>query len=180
MHRSQQHPPSQTMVRMVELAAGRRGDEDLVSLGLGSCIGRTLLDRRVGVAGLAHIVLPARGDHREANRLKFADVAVPELISRVLTLGERRLRLEAVLVGGASMFANAGQRMEVGQRNEAAVRSLLASERIRIVAAETGGSRGRTVRVRPAEGFVTVRAAGGSETALYPTVDAHRSLQMAA
>ncbi len=159
---------SDTMVRMGELAASRVEGERLVSLGLGSCIGLTLLDRRAGVAGLAHIVLPAREGHAEVNLFKFADHAVPELIARVVSLGARRQMLEAVLVGGASMFVNAGSSLEVGLRNDAAVRAALVAARIKIVAAATGGKRGRTVRVEPRTGRVTVREAGGQEVQLHP------------
>ena len=169
-----------TMVRMGELAASKAEGDRLVSLGLGSCIGLALLDRRLGVGGLAHIVLPASSGHPELNQFKFADHAVPELVVRVVSLGARRPMLEAVLVGGASMFAGTSPALEVGQRNDAAVRALLAALRIRVVAAATGGSRGRTVRVDPRSGLVTVREAGGSDVQLHPApsrLSPTRSLQ---
>ena len=65
------------MVRMGELAASAVAGDVLVSLGLGSCIGLALLDRRLGVAGLAHVVLPESGGHAQRNAWKFADFAVP-------------------------------------------------------------------------------------------------------
>jgi chemotaxis protein CheD len=161
---------SDTMVRMGELAASKTAGDTLVTLGLGSCIGLVLLDRRMGVAGLAHVVLPDSGGHTEVNRFKFADHAVPELINRVCALGARRPMLEAVLVGGASMFAAIGGSMEVGARNEAAVKAHLATARIRVHASATGGSRGRTVRVDPKTGIVLVREAGGKDAQLFPPV----------
>ena len=100
------------------------------------------------------------------NPLKFADHAVPELIQQVVRLGGRRPKLEAVLVGGASMFAVSSNALEVGQRNEAAVREQLAAQRIPVVAAETGGNRGRTIRVYVADMRVTVREAGGKDSDL--------------
>jgi chemotaxis protein CheD len=56
--------------------------------------------------------------------------------------------------------------LEVGQRNEAAVRDLLRAQRINVIATETGGSRGRTIRVYVGSHKVTVREAGGTEKAL--------------
>ena len=156
------------MVRMGELVAARGDGDQLVSLGLGSCIGLALLDRRLGIAGLAHIVLPDSAGHRDVSQLKFADRAVPELITRVIALGGRRPMLEAALVGGASMFTNAGQALEVGQRNALAVHALLASERIRVVATAIGGSRGRTIRVFPGTGVIAVREARGVDVQLHP------------
>jgi chemotaxis protein CheD len=157
---------SELMARMGELCAS--STEGLVALGLGSCIGLVLLDRRKGVAGLAHVMLPAAEGHSDLNPLKFADNAVPELIARVVALGARKPMLEAVLVGGASMFAGAGSTLEVGQRNEAAVRAELVKARIKVVATATGGARGRTVRVDPAAGEVTVRVAGAKDEQLVP------------
>ena len=151
------------MVRMGELAASAVAGDVLVSLGLGSCIGLALLDRRTGVAGLAHVVLPDSGGAEADNPLKFADKAVPELVDRLVARGGRRLRLEAALVGGASMFATASPTLEVGSRNEAAVREQLKTLRIPVIAAETGGKRGRTVRVHIDSTRVTVREAGGKD-----------------
>jgi chemotaxis protein CheD len=159
---------AETQVRMGELAASAAAGDVLVALGLGSCIGLALLDRRNGVAGLAHVVLPESGDAAAANKLKFADHAVPELVSRVVAAGGRRPRLEAVVVGGASMFASANATLEVGQRNEAAVRERLKALRIPVIAAETGGTRGRTLRVHVDTLEVTVREAGGKDHEVVP------------
>lgn len=157
---------SETMVRMGELAASSASGHVLVSLGLGSCIGLALMDRRLGIAGLAHVVLPHSPEHAPENPRKFADFAVPALIVELETLGARTARLEAVLVGGAAMFAISSTSLDVGQRNETAVRALLAGLRIPVLATATGGNRGRTIRVDVATTAVTVREAGGKNTEL--------------
>ena len=154
-------------VRMGEIAVSAKPGEVLLSLGLGSCIGLALVDQRRGVAGLAHIMLPeaiAGGGPIG----KFADLAVPELIERTVALGTSRPMLKAVLVGGAQMFALGGSgAMDIGVRNQAAVREALAAARIPVVAEATGGSKGRTIRVVPG-GVVTSKEAGGLEVALLP------------
>jgi chemotaxis protein CheD len=160
---------SQTMVRMGELAASATAGDLLVSLGLGSCIGLALVDRGRGVAGLAHVVLP-QSDGRAGNGgWKYADHAVPELLRRVVALGARKVRLEAVLVGGASMFAGASPTLDVGARNATAVEALLRTLRIPVSAAVTGGSKGRTIRVEVGAQRVTYREAGGVDTDLLTT-----------
>jgi chemotaxis protein CheD len=152
-------------VRMGEIAVSKSPDELLVSLGLGSCIGLALIDQRRGIAGLAHIMLPeAIGDGGPAG--KFADLAVPELVARTVALGTARTSLKAILVGGAQMFAlGAGNSLDIGVRNEAAVRGMLAAERIPVLAAATRGSKGRTIKVWPG-GAVVAKEAGGVETEL--------------
>ena len=159
---------AETMVRMGEFACSAVAGHVLVSLGLGSCIGLALMDKRAAVAGLAHVVLPA-AEGRTGSPGKFADTAVEALIAELVGLGARRIALEAVLVGGASMFKlGGGSGMEVGQRNDEAVRAELARLRIPVAATDTGGSRGRTIRVTVGSQAVTSRAAGDQEVALYP------------
>ena len=160
------------MVRMGELACSAVAGHVLISLGLGSCIGLALVDKRAAVAGLAHVVLPA-AEGRTGSPGKFADTAVEALIAELVGLGARRIALEAVLVGGASMFKlGGGSGMEVGQRNDEAVRAELARLRIPVAATDTGGSRGRTIRVTVGSQAVTSRAAGDQEVALYPRIPA--------
>jgi chemotaxis protein CheD len=156
------------MVRMGEFAFSSSAGDVLVSLGLGSCVGVVLLDRHASVAGLAHVVLPS-AEGRGEPLGKFADTAVPALLGAVVALGARRTRLEAVLVGGASMFSFGGAGLDIGHRNDAAVREELARLGIPVVAAETGGVRGRTVRVDVETGAVTAKAAGDAMIELFPT-----------
>jgi len=158
-------------VRMGELAVSSTTGDVLVSLGLGSCIGLALVDQRRGIAGLAHIMLPeAIPGGGPAG--KFADLAVPELLKQTTALGTTRGVLKAVLVGGAQMFSlGKGSGLDIGGRNETAVRALLAAERIPVVASATGGSKGRTIRVIPG-GAVLSKEAGGAEIELMSGVRA--------
>ncbi len=142
-------------VRMGEIALATVGTE-LVALGLGSCIGLAIVDWSAGVAGLAHVVLPESGG-RSDEPGKFADTAVPELLRLLARAGARRL--EAAMAGGARMFQTSGG-LDIGARNEQAVRAALSAERITVRAAQTGGGQGRTIRVSLADGLVTVRVAG--------------------
>jgi chemotaxis protein CheD len=153
-----------TNVRMGEIAVSAQPDCELVALGLGSCIGLAMVDWEAGIAGLAHIVLPeSRGDSRHAG--KFADLAVPELLARVRSLGARVPRLKVAIAGGARMFALEGT-MDVGSRNEEAVRAALVDAGVTIAAAHTGGRQGRTLRVYAGRGRVTIRSASGKPVVL--------------
>jgi chemotaxis protein CheD len=148
---------------MGEIEVSKQAGDELVARGLGSCIGLALVDRFVGVAGLAHIVLP-QSTETDRKPGKFADLAVPALIDRVIQAGAGRRRLEAVLAGGARMF-ELGE-LDIGARNEEAVRAGLAASGVPIRASATGGSRGRTLRVEVAGGTVTVKEAGADPATL--------------
>jgi chemotaxis protein CheD len=152
-------------VRMGELATSADPGTVLMSIGLGSCIGVALVDAGAGVAGLAHIMLPGPGDTATRPPGMFADSGVAALLESVLELGARQVRLAAVIVGGAQMFATTGK-LQVGARNEEAVRAALRAARLPIRAEETGGSRGRTIRVYVDDARVTAREAGSTETDL--------------
>jgi chemotaxis protein CheD len=149
---------------MGEIEVSKRTGEELVARGLGSCIGLALIDRLSGVAGMAHIVLPeSNGSDKEPG--KFADLAVPALVAQMQKAGAVTRRLEVILAGGARMF-ELGE-MDIGARNAAAVKAGLARAGLKIRAAETGGSRGRTLRLTVGDFEVTVKEAGGAPVTLY-------------
>ena len=59
---------------------------------------------------------------------KYADLAIPALLELVRRAGARKERLEIVIVGGAKMFA-LGAGLDIGARNDAAVREGSAGSR---------------------------------------------------
>lgn len=158
-------------MRMGEAAASCSPGDVLACIGLGSCIGLTLLDRSGGVAALAHVMLPEASQPAPPQPHKFADLAVPALVDLMLAHGAARVRLEAVLVGGAAMFQLGGSGQDIGARNDAAITGLLDELRIPVAARATGGGRGRTIRVHVGpQPAITVREAGGRDEALLGTV----------
>ena len=157
---------SEIVVRMGEIAVSRAPGDVLVSVGLGSCIGLALVCRRVRACGLAHVMLPESAGRDARDRPgKYADQAVPALLAGLGLLGARPITLDAIVVGGAQMFTGSIG-MEIGARNEAAVRAALAGAGVRVIAAATAGGLGRTIRVHVADGTVTVREAGAHEVTL--------------
>ncbi len=148
---------------MGEMAiAARRGDE-IVVIGLGSCIGLALIDIQADIVGLAHVVLPeSQGANGPPG--KFGDLVVPAMLRLLDGAGASRRRLQAVLVGGARMFA-LGSIGDIGARNATAVRAALASAGIRIYGEDTGGNRGRTARILVGQ-TMTVQLAGGERRTL--------------
>lgn len=133
----------------------------LVTYALGSCVGICLLDSSAGVGGLSHIMLPdsTTGVNSAANPMRFADTAIPMLIREMERLGASRSRLRAKIAGGATMFALANDKFNIGDRNVTEVKKMLAKERIPILAEDTGADYGRTVFFYPETGVMEVRAA---------------------
>lgn len=136
----------------------------LVTLGLGSCIGLVIYDQLSKAVGMVHIMLP---DSREAKNIpkpgKFADTAVPLLLEELSKLGVNKSQLRAKMAGGAQMFTMPGKDsaiFSVGNRNVEATTKMLAAAGIRLVASDTGGSKGRSVEFNTETMKFTVKTLG--------------------
>ncbi|MGI6251912.1 MAG: chemotaxis protein CheD [Aminivibrio sp.] len=138
--------------------------DNISTLGLGSCVGVTLYDDRRRIGGMVHVMLPstklARGDN--FNKAKFADSAIPDLLSQMIRSGADQRRLKAKLAGGAQMFSFGGEDslLKIGARNVEACKKALSALRIPIVAEDTGGSWGRTIELITETGMLEVRSIG--------------------
>lgn len=155
-------------VGMADYKVGRN-PASLISYGLGSCVGIALYDSFAKVGGLAHIMLPDSTQARSAeNPAKFADTALPLMLSEMLKLGATKSRVIAKIAGGAQMFtfANATDIMRVGERNAEAVRLILKKIDIRIIADDTGGNYGRTVELKLENGIYRVKTIDKGEKEL--------------
>lgn len=132
----------------------------LVTYALGSCVGVCLLDATVGVGGLSHVMLPESNPaSAAATPMRFADTALPMLISQMERMGASRSHLTAKIAGGATMFAAASDKFNIGERNLEAVRRFLHSNHIPILAEDVGLDYGRTQFFYPETGIMEIRAA---------------------
>ena len=137
--------------------------QKIITIGLGSCVGNGLYDADSKVAGLAHIMLPDSTQFRNVTQpLKFADLAIPILIEKMVSKGCKRKNIVAKIAGGASMFNFSDKNMisDIVKRNREAVKQSLKSHEIPIVAEETGGNKGRTMIIDSSNGEVTIRVVG--------------------
>jgi chemotaxis protein CheD len=144
------------LVQMAQMAVAQSGQR--LKTTLGSCVGVILHDGVRKLSGLAHVMLPERirGDQAVG---KYADTAIPELVSQLERLGGRRGRLQAFLAGGANMFqASEDSRIAtVGEKNLQAVHRVLAELAIPVRHEDTGGAQGRTVCFEPESGSLEVK-----------------------
>jgi chemotaxis protein CheD len=157
---------SEVAVRMGELHVSGEPGVVLVAAGLGSCIGLGVVDRAAGVAGLAHVMRPGPGAGEDRPPGTFGDTAVLALLAALEALGARRRRARVTIVGGAQMFGRGGAGLNLGARNEEAVRAALRDLGLQPEDTRTGGGSGRTMRVHVDGGRITARTAGGTEEEL--------------
>lgn len=139
----------------------------LITIGLGSCVGIACYDKDVKVAGLAHILLPESSNYSNRENLaKFADTAVPLLLANMEKQGADISRIQAKIAGGSELFNFSTRLDSVGSRNVAAVKKALAAANIPLLAADVGGSVGRTMQICANEGSVYIKKVGQDEKRL--------------
>ncbi len=140
----------------------------LASFGLGSCVGVALYDEKKKIGGLAHIMLPdSRAISKPGKPGRCADTAIRAMVEEMEKLGSRRKDIKAKIAGGACMFTIPGATnpknvpgpaigMQIGERNVEAAKRTLRELKIPLVAEDTGGNYGRTMRFNVSDGTVVI------------------------
>lgn len=129
--------------------------------GLGSCVGVVIYDSAKKLAGMSHVLLPDSSANKQPvqNIFKYADTAIPFLISSLLEQGARKYALKAKIAGGSQMFqfSSGNDSMRIGPRNAEAVEKQLLHYNIPIVSSDVGGSVGRTIEFNPDTSQLKIR-----------------------
>ena len=147
---------------MIGIGEYRVGSFQMMTIGLGSCIGLTLYDDTQKVGAMVHIMLPESAG-RQDRPGKYADTAIPLPLKELGALGCRNRSLVAKMAGGACMFEYFGTNLNIGERNAEKVRALLKEHNIPLIKEDVGGKVGRSVTFHPASGGkVNVRRADGT------------------
>ncbi len=131
---------------------------------LGSCIGICIYDKTTKIGGMAHIMLP-RLRNSKTNHLKYADTAIPVLITEMLDKGAKKEKLVAKIIGGATMFDVSVNSImgEIGKNNVEMVKTVLKENNIKIIAEDIGGDHGRTIDFHLKNGNVKIKSLSDKE-----------------
>jgi chemotaxis protein CheD len=144
----------------------------ILSTVLGSCVAVCLWDKRRGVGGMNHFVLPNCPVGESSTR--YGDVSIDELQAGLTRLGCRMSDLQAKVFGGAAVLPFGGGQT-VGSNNVDLAVARLRRDGIRITARRTGGTLGQQIRFNTRTGLVLVRylsnAAAADAAARRQTVD---------
>ncbi len=153
------------LVRVADLNIAT-GDQVLVTYGLGSCVAILLYEPQRRIAAMAHIMLPSLSLARRGDMPgKTPHTAVPALVDAMVKLGADRRKINARLVGGASLFASLTPpgSIQMGERNVVSCREVLNQEAIPLVKEQVGGECGRSVWLYAGDGRAIIRSASQSE-----------------
>jgi len=145
--------------RVVYLHAGNmyvaRESSQVITI-LGSCVAVCLWDRLTRVGGINHFMLPSDIGVQTAS-LRYANFAMSELLRQMMDLGAEARRMEAKVFGGACVLGNVRTGQDLGSKNVEAARVRLAEERIKVIAEDVGGNRGRRLVFRTWDGSALVK-----------------------
>lgn len=137
----------------------RQAPKQLITIGLGSCVGIAIYDSINKIGGLSHILLPdSVGFNSSEKPGKFADLAIPTMVEEIKGKN-KNTRLIAKISGGASMFFQSEDNEfgSIGKKNVEAVLKTLQNLGIPIIGEHTGGIVGRTMMVNLENFEVTIR-----------------------
>ncbi|UNC91779.1 chemotaxis protein CheD [Candidatus Contubernalis alkaliaceticus] len=153
-------------VKIADLAVLKK-EGILVTIGLGSCVGIALYDPLVKVAGLSHIILSNSTLFSNRDNLaKFADTAVPLMLTEMIKLGARKERIRAKIAGGSELFKYKFNGESIGEKNIKAVIETLALVKIPLLSQDVGGNSGRTMKLLADSGQVLITKVGQKEVEL--------------
>ncbi len=136
--------------------------EEAVVTVLGSCVSACIRDRKFGIGGMNHFMLPTEGrggsEAWKSNSLnastRYGNFAMEHLINDILKNGGSRENLELKIVGGGKILA---QMTDIGMRNIAFVRDYIDTESLTLLSEDLGDIYPRKVMYFPASGSLKVK-----------------------
>lgn len=125
---------------------------------VGSCVAVFLWDPVCEAGGLTHFLLP-EWDRIGAATSRYGNVALEELLEKLLALGCKKTRLRAKVFGGACVLrafqGNGGKHL--GTKNSEFAIDWLDQRYIPVVEQQIGGTRGRKIEIDTGSGAASVR-----------------------
>jgi chemotaxis protein CheD len=153
------------VVGVGDMAVSNNPNLVLTTYSLGSCLGISIYDPVVRVAGLLHIMLPDSSidpAKAAARPCMFVDTGTPLLFRSAYELGAVRQRLKITVAGGAQIMDGSGF-FNIGKRNVDAFSELLARNSLSVLASQVGGMVNRTMNLHIATGAVRLKISGQPE-----------------
>jgi len=137
-------------------------DDEQINTVLGSCVSACIRDRRAGIGGMNHFMLPETLDERlrdgdaavVGKATRYGNYAMEHLINTILQNGGRRKNLEVKLFGGGQIISNM---TDIGIKNIDFILDYVNTENIEVSARDLGDIYPRRVLYYPKTGKVRVK-----------------------
>ena len=127
-----------------------------ISTVLGSCVAVCIYDKKLGIGGMNHYLLPFwNGNGLQTP--KFGNISIPKLIDGMQERGSRTGNMEAKIFGGAAMNIATSPNMMIGEKNILVAKEILKEYKIPIIAEDIGGQNGRKIQFNLERGKVLLK-----------------------
>ncbi|WP_370978910.1 chemoreceptor glutamine deamidase CheD [Agaribacterium sp. ZY112] len=130
---------------------------------LGSCVAACIRDKRLGIGGMNHFMLPVQGGGRTIDRpslvnsaLCYGNWAMEFLINEIIKRGGTRSQLEVKIFGGGRVLSGMSN-IDIGARNVGFVLEYLDKEGLDVHAQDIGSDCPRKVLYFPDTGAVKMK-----------------------
>jgi chemotaxis protein CheD len=146
-------PPSSIhRLKPCELVVCR--DARTIETVLGSCVAVTMFNARLRIGGMCHAMLARPAETCAAEEMakspfKYVCYALPAMVEAFRRAGVTAFEIEVKLFGGGNVLpvADDGRAaVAIGPANIRMARLLLERSRLRVLAANVGGTQGRKIR----------------------------------
>lgn len=128
----------------------------MISTVLGSCVAVCLWDSRFAIGGMNHYLLPLWNGDGLATP-KYGNIAIRQLLEKVVAKGAERRNVQAKIFGGAAMWSNSDGLFAIGLRNVELAQQQLQELQIPVVASDVGGTLSRKIFFNTGDGSVLLR-----------------------
>ena len=136
--------------------------DEVIFTVLGSCVSACVRDRKLGIGGMNHFMLPLDrsggdrhwGDSSLTAATRYGDVAMDRLVTDILDLGGQREDLEFKVMGGGNVLDIS---LDVGGHNVQFVRDYLKRQGFQIAAEDLGDNFARKLYYSPRSGKARVK-----------------------
>ena len=141
---------------IIHLKAGEMHCADrptLVVTVLGSCLSVILYNRRLGIGGICHGLLPSCGNRKTCSgdcteKFRYVDCAIRQMVKIFERFGVKRSEIEVKCFGGADMFSRPIEKsglLSVGRQNSETADEVMKSEGLTLITRDVGGLQGRKI-----------------------------------
>ncbi|MDC7126250.1 MAG: chemotaxis protein CheD [Spirochaetales bacterium] len=139
--------------------------KEIISTVLGSCITVCLYDKKIGLSGMNHFLLPKAPDDKKAlcssktskATMRYGEALMPALLNAMIKKGAKRKDLAAKIFGGGRIIQSRVGNLSTGDKNIKFARFFLKKEGIPILKESVGNYCGRRIYFLTDSNIVLVR-----------------------
>ncbi|WP_273152426.1 chemoreceptor glutamine deamidase CheD [Methylophaga thiooxydans] len=133
--------------------------EEVICTTLGSCLSACIRDKKMGIGGMNHFMLPIAESNASGawddQATRYGSFAMERLINEIMKAGGRRENLEMKVTGGAHVIESMANK--VGQRNIDFILAYAEVEGLEMLSQDLGDIYPRKVMYYPGSGRLRVK-----------------------